>query len=121
MTRLAGVCVTLALAIAASLALAGTAELPLKGSLTIRGATIVDPPPEEPTNTHAAFLVSGPAARALFDAIATPAHADECLGEGSVSKSAGNVVCSRRSDGKDYECSFSIDLVRQRIDLGQAC
>ena len=111
----------IAVGLVASLALARSAEIPLKGSLVIRGATIVDPPPEEPGNTHAEFIIDGPAAQALFEAIKAPAREDECLGDGSISKRAGNVACIRRADSKAYECDFSLDLVKQRIDIGRAC
>lgn len=93
----------------------------LQGSLQIRGATIVDPPAEEPKNTHAAFIIGGAAAKTLYDAIQAKPEADECLGDGSLRKRAGNLSCLRRADDGQYECDFAIDLGSQKIEPGRAC
>jgi len=81
---------------------------------------MIDPPEEEPKNTHAAFVVEGSAAQLLYDAIQTKPAVDECLDDGSVRKRAGNVSCVLSSEGK-YECDFAIDLRTQKIEPGRAC
>ena len=103
-------------------ALAATAsQSSLHGALQIRGATIVDAPAEEPQNTHAVFVIEGSAAKTLYEAIQAKPEEDECLGDGSVRKRAGNVSCVRSAAGEEYECDFAIDLRNQKIEPGRAC
>ena len=102
-------------------AFAAAPEAPLRGTLTLRGATLVDPPPDEAMDTHAAFFVEGAAARLLYDALQGPPADDACDGGGGSIKRSGNVACSRSADGATYECHFAIDLERGRVTLGAAC
>lgn len=93
----------------------------LQGSLKIRGASLVDAPAGEPTDTHASFAIEGPAAKALYGAIKGAAVEDECLGDGSLRKQAGSLSCIRSADGAKYECDFAIDLRTQKIEPGSVC
>jgi hypothetical protein len=108
---------TLAAAVAAG---TGTAWS-LAGTLTLRGATIVDAPPGERADTHASFLVEGDAARGLYEALRGPAGDDPCEGGGGRIKRAGHLACSRSADGTRYECDFAIDLEHGTITTGRVC
>ncbi len=108
-------------ALVAGAGAAALSERQLSGTLRIRGSSIVDPPADEAQNTHAAFVLEGAAARALYDALQVAAVADECRGDGSVTKRLGNIACTRGADGATYECDFALDLVHQRITPGQVC
>jgi hypothetical protein len=92
-----------------------------QGTLEIRGATLVDAPPEEPKNTHASFLITGDPAQALYEAIRGEPFRDECLDDGSVRKSAGNLVCVRLANDHGYECDFAIELEARKIEPGRVC
>jgi hypothetical protein len=108
-------------AAASVLAASSPRERALQGSLEIRGATIIDPPEDEPKNTHAAFVIEGAAAKLLYDTIQAKPVEDECAGDGTLRKSAGKLSCYRRAEAGRYECDFAIDLKRQRIEAGLAC
>ena len=112
--------VTVAVA-AASVVAASAPQEVLHGSLQIRGATIVDAPADEPKETHAAFIIDGNAAKRLYDAIPGKPMEDECHGDGSLRKRAGNLACVRRAQGGKYECDFAIDLRSQTIEPGRVC
>ena len=121
-SRAAASIVLLALALATKPA-AGTETpslTPLAGDMFIAGATLIDPPPDEPTKTHAYLHLSGAAARKLFDALKPKATADACR-PGRHMKTAGPVVCSVGAKPGDAECSFALDLASGGTAPGNAC
>lgn len=93
----------------------------LRGTLHMRGATIVDPPPDESRNTHAAFLVRGAAAAALYAALPGPPVRDLCLDDGSLRKRAGNLTCVELAASAGYECDFAVNLATQAVEPGRVC
>jgi len=93
---------------------------PLSGEIFIAGRSVIDPPRDEPRNTHAYLHMTGPAARRLFDAIKGKVAADACE-EGRRSKAAGNVVCSVGTKLNDAYCDFSIDTRVGTIAGGGPC
>jgi hypothetical protein len=121
MTRAAFIGVTLVSAAALAAGAVVLHRKPLEGSLQIRGATIVDPPPAEPRDTHAAFLLQGDAARLLYEAMKVEPVEDECRADGTLRKSAGNLACLRLAGRRGYECDFAIDILRQTIEPGRVC
>lgn len=119
--RLGIACAVLSGAIAAVAAPGDEVIWPLTGTLALRGATIVDPPPEERRDSHASFLVEGEAARRLYEALRVPEADDLCEGDGGRIKRAGNLACTRSADGRRHECDFAIDLVRGTLEAGRVC
>jgi hypothetical protein len=105
----------------ASLPAAMGQEKPLTGTYRVSGQTLVDPPANEPRDTHLQLTLSGTSARDLYDAMKVPARPDLCLGGGALRKSAGPMQCMRTGDGRKFECSFAIDIARQRITVGSVC
>jgi len=93
----------------------------LSGEYSIAGQTIIDPPPNEPTDTHLYFALTGNAARDLYNAMKATARADACGEPGGLLKSIGAMQCTRAPGGKSYQCSFAIDIAKQRISGGSAC
>ena len=102
-------------------AVGAAAEWPLGGTLELRGATIVDPPPGERGDTHASFVVEGEPARRLYEALRVPEIEDLCEGEGGRLKRVGNLACTRNADASRHECDFAIDLTRGTLELGRVC
>jgi hypothetical protein len=92
----------------------------LTGELFVAGATLVDPPPDEPTGTHAYLHLTGAAARRVFDALKAKEKADACV-PGRRLKAAGPVVCSARGKADDAYCDFALDLTRGTTASGSAC
>lgn len=94
---------------------------PLAGLLEIRGATIVDAPPEEPRDTHAAVVLRGDGARLLYEALKVEPTKDECFSDGSLRKQIGGIKCVRLATDQTYECDFAINLREQKIEVGRVC
>ena len=93
----------------------------IKGTYYIRGKTPIDPPADEPQDTHMLMRLRGQAAYELFNSMKVAASPDECLGNGAMTKRIGGMQCSKRSNGRDYSCDFSINIAEQKIDGGLVC
>ena len=114
-----------ALTVAAALPLAtATADAPdpdrLRGEMFISGATLVDPPPEEPRDTHAYVSIEGTAARRMYDALKVAATPDLCV-SGRRLKRAGHVACSVGTKPSDARCDFAVNLVEGSLAPGLVC
>lgn len=93
----------------------------LEGDMFIAGKTPLDPPTNEPKNTHAYVSIEGPAALRIYQTMKGREAKDLCRGEGWKRKAARNFVCSLSGDGKQAACDFSVDLRRGTIDGGKPC
>lgn len=91
----------------------------LTGTFTLQGATVIDPPPQEPRDTHMLFILNGAAAKSLYQSMKVKAAPDACADPGALAKTVGGMRCTK--SGLRYECDFSIDIARQAIKAGQAC
>jgi hypothetical protein len=92
----------------------------LRGRMFIAGATLVDPPDDEPRRSHAYVEIIGEAARHLFEAMATPAVPDQCE-PGRKLKRVANLVCSIGALEQDARCDFAIDLRSGELAVGTVC
>jgi|SRR4029453_10784942 hypothetical protein len=93
----------------------------LTGFYNIAGQTIVDPPANEAQNTHMYFTLSGVSARDLYNSMKVQAKPDVCRGGGALTKSIGQMQCTRSTSGSEFQCSFAIDIANQRITGGVVC
>ncbi|MGZ0018272.1 hypothetical protein [Nitrosomonas sp. wSCUT-2] len=93
----------------------------LSGQYRIAGKTVIDPPPSEAKDTHLHLTLSGAAARDLYNAMKVAPKPDECAGNGATIKTVGAMQCLRSEDGKEYECSFAIDIANQTIMGASVC
>ena len=91
---------------------------PLAGQYRLAGKTLVDAPPDEPRDSHLHVVLTGPAARELYAAMTTRPRDDACE-PGTLLKSVGDMQCRRSRER--YECTFAIDIARQRIAAGSVC
>ena len=94
---------------------------PLEGTYIITGASQSDPPPGEARDTHFHVYLTGAPARDLFEAMKVKATPDECTGPDAQSKFDRNIACTKHAGGKEYECSFAIDLRAQKLDSTHEC
>jgi hypothetical protein len=94
--------------------------IPLTGDVFIAGKTPVDPPPNEPKNSHAYMTVKGSAALRLYRAMRGKEEKDACE-EGNRIKRAGSLSCSLAKNGRDATCDFSLDLIKGALDSGRTC
>ena len=93
---------------------------PLRGEAFIAGKTPIDPPPDEPRNSHAYLTVSGPAALRMYRAMRAGEEANLCE-EGKRMKRIGALMCSVSRDGRNATCDFSLDLTKGVLDAGRPC
>ena len=106
---------------ATALPLAAWEDRLLTGSYNIAGQTIVDPPSTEAQNTHMYFTLSGASARDLYNNMKVQPKPDVCRGGGALTKSIGQMRCTRSAAGKEFQCWFAIDIASQRIAGGVVC
>lgn len=92
----------------------------LQGEMFVAGATTVDPPPNEPKNTHAYVTLTGPSALRMYQAMKAKAEDDLCQDDRKI-KRAGSLACSVGKNGKDASCDFAVDLVKGAIANGRPC
>lgn len=97
----------LALLSVATAAIAQDEDTKLSGSLTITSKNWEDPPPGEKKD-RVAFFLTGAAAKRVYDGMAAKTDRQACE-DGMRTKTAGNLQCSRDSDG-EYICMFAIML-----------
>jgi len=93
---------------------------PLRGEVFVAGTTPVDPPPDEPKNSHAYMTVSGAAALRMYRAMKAGEEPNLCEA-GKRMKRAGALMCSLSRDGRTATCDFSIDLINGALDSGRPC
>lgn len=92
----------------------------LRGEMFLAGKTPVDPPPDEPKNSHAYVTLTGPAALRMYRAMRTKEEANVCE-EGKRIKRAGPLTCSISANGRDASCDFSVDLIKGALADGRPC
>ena len=92
----------------------------LRGEVFISGKTPIDPPPDEPKNSHAYLTLSGPAALRLYRGMTAKEEPNLCE-EGKRMKRAGALTCSITRDGRQATCDFSVDLIKGTLDGGRPC
>ena len=117
------------LAVAAGLLLAAVAvpassqdgTKKLTGSYAIAGKEAIDPPPDQPKDTHLQLYLDGAAARDLYNAMKVKATPDECTGPNAKSKFQGGIACTMHEGGKEYECSFAVDIKNQKLEPVYVC
>ena len=94
--------------------------LQLRGEVFIAGKTPIDPPPEEPKNSHAYMTVTGPAALRMYRAMTAKDEPNQCE-TGKRIKRAGPLSCSLSRDGRSARCDFSVNLRSGALDEGRPC
>ncbi len=93
---------------------------PLTGDFVFKGRTPVDPPPDEPQNTHMSIRLTGESARSLFENMNVPITANPCDPDSTaLQKRIGATTCQRDQDV--YKCWFAINVQHQRIEASVAC
>jgi hypothetical protein len=92
---------------------------PIQGTYAVTPENYLDPPDAERKDSHVRFQLTGRSARDLFAAMKVAPTKDDCTG-GWV-KRVGDMTCSQFQDKARHECSFSIDVMKQKIEYGLAC
>jgi hypothetical protein len=92
----------------------------LRGEMFIAGATLVDPPADEPRATHAYLTISGDAARRMYATLKAADEPDLCQ-PGRRLKRLGNITCTVGARPADARCDFSINLGDGSLAPGLVC
>lgn len=93
---------------------------PLSGDYQLGPATLVDAPPDEPRDAVLRLHLTGRSAADLYRALPGKASRDECLDDGSLSKTQGEILCMRSPKGA-HECWVGIDLKHKRLAHAFVC
>ena len=93
---------------------------PLSGDYQLGPATLVDAPPGEPRDAVLRLHLTGRSAADLYRALPGKVQRDECLDDGSVSKTQGEILCMRSPKGA-HECWVGIDLKHKRLAHAFVC
>jgi hypothetical protein len=115
--------ITLATAIFLTAPVRALASEPVQfgGELLIGGKDLVDPQPDQHTDTYAYITVTGSAALSIYDAMAAGEEVDLCLGEGWSLKRSGGLSCSIRKGAAEASCHFSVRLDGAHLGTGLPC
>jgi hypothetical protein len=108
-----------ALAVGASAGAAQTTTA-VTGEMFMAGKTPVDPPQNEPKETHSYMTITGPAALRMYRSMKAREAKNLCE-EGKMIKRAGRLACSIERDGKNATCDFSINLTNGSLADGRPC
>jgi hypothetical protein len=92
----------------------------LRGQAFIAGKTPIDPPPDQPKNSHAYMTVTGRAALRMYRAMTAKEEPNLCE-TGKRMKRAGPLYCSLSRNGRSASCDFSVNLQNGTLDDGRPC
>ncbi len=122
--RPARICLTAGLIILVAVMMAPPASAQqataLRGEMFLAGKTAIDPPPNEPKNSHAYVTITGPAALRMYRAMRAKDEDNVCE-PGKRIKRAGPLACSIGANGRDASCDFSVDLIKGQLNDGRPC
>ena len=93
---------------------------PLSGDYQLGPATLVDAPPDEPRDALLRLHLTGRSAADLYRALPAKAVRDECLDDGSLAKTKGEIFCTRSPRG-EHECWVGMDLRHAKLARAFVC
>jgi len=93
----------------------------LTGQFEITGKSVTDPQPGELQNTHMRLTLTGFAAWQLYLNMNVEPRYDDCLDDGSWTKTIKETECTVSADGRNYVCYFAINIQHQTIERGVVC
>jgi hypothetical protein len=91
---------------------------PLQGQYAITAQNL-EPAEDELLDTHFRIQLTGVTAKELYDSMKVPETKDECTG--AARRVVGKMRCLRFEDSKWYECDFSVNVMKQKIEYGVSC
>lgn len=92
----------------------------LTGTYSIGAASLVDPVPDDKKDSLLRLHLTGNAARDVYGALAARPLRDQCFDDGTMTKSAGELLCAKHPNGT-YECWIGIDLKMPKLAAGFVC
>lgn len=92
---------------------------PVKGTYAVTAKNYLDPPEDEPKDSHIRFQLSGETAKDIYLAMKAAEKPNECTG--ATAKQIGEMQCLFYKNEKKYACHFSLNVLQQKIEYGVAC
>lgn len=91
----------------------------LTGDYWVGGKTTIDPPRDEPNDTHLRIHLTGDSARTLYELMNSEPEVDVC-DESRLVKRIATTACALL-EGGSHECWLAIDVQRQELTSGWGC
>lgn len=91
----------------------------VNGTYAVTAKNYLDPPEDEPKDSHVMFQLSGGTAKDIYLAMKVAEKPDECTG--ATAKQIGDMQCLFYKNEKKYACHFSLNVPQQKIEYGVAC
>ena len=91
----------------------------LDGIYAVTSEGYPDPSENEQKDSHFRFQLKGESAKDLYSSMKVEPVIDECTGE--MSKNVNDMQCLYYKATNTYECHFSINVSKQKIEYGVAC
>ena len=92
---------------------------PIQGSFSVGGATLIDAPAEEPSDTHLYVVIEGAMASSIYQRLEADAETDLCGDTGGLVKQGDRIVCLKLE--RRHECRFAIDMRSETLAPGGVC
>jgi hypothetical protein len=92
---------------------------PITGTYAVTPKYYLDPPPDQKNNSHYRIQITGKSAKDLYNAMTTNPVKDECTG--GLAKNIEEMQCLYFKNNDTYECHFSINIAKQKIEYGVVC
>ena len=91
----------------------------LDGVYAVTSSSVINQAEHLPDNSHYRFTLRGDSAKDLYLAMPATPSIDSCTG--ATAKNIQQMQCLFFNNEKYYECHFSIDIARQKIEYGVPC
>ena len=91
----------------------------LNGIYAVTPHSYLDPPESEQKDSHYRIQFKGESAKDLYVAMKVKPVKDACTG--ALAKNIGEMQCLYFPEHSRYECHFSINIAKQKIEYGVAC
>ncbi len=91
----------------------------VQGIYAVTAEHYIDPSDDEPKDSHYRIQLKGKSAKDLYRAMKVEPVKDECTD--ALAKNIGDMQCLYFKGETTYECHFSINLAKQKIEYGVAC
>ena len=91
----------------------------IEGIYAVTPEMYIDPGENELKDSHFRIQLKGQSAKDLYSAMKTKPVIDECTG--GMAKNIINLQCLYFKTTNTYECHFSINIAKQKIEYGVVC
>ncbi|MEH6578573.1 MAG: hypothetical protein V7731_16040 [Amphritea sp.] len=91
----------------------------IDGIYAVTSEGYLDPAENEQKDSHYRIQLKGQSAKDLYLAMKAKPVIDECTG--SMAKNVNDMQCLYYKATNTYECHFSINISKQKIEYGVAC